>query len=86
MWETTSELIRANGGQVQLNWEVIGLATEDNRVIKVVVRDTLSGKISHHRADYVFSTMPVRELITAMSACVPEPAKKVAAGRPTVIS
>ncbi len=56
------------------------METENERVTAVMVRDEISGQLTRHQADYVFSTMPVRELITAMGKAVPEPVKEVASG------
>ncbi|MBJ6723094.1 NAD(P)/FAD-dependent oxidoreductase [Geomesophilobacter sediminis] len=80
MWETAAERIRANGGSVVLNRQVVGIETDRTRVTAVLVRNEETGEISRHGADYFFSTMPVRELITAMGDCNEEEVKKVAAG------
>jgi len=80
IWETAAEVIRANGGRVILNTRAVGIETEANRVTSVLVRDEASGQVTRHQADYIFSTMPVRELITAMGKEVPETVKEVASG------
>jgi protoporphyrinogen oxidase len=80
IWETSAEIIKANGGQVVLNTMVVAIETENDRVAAVCVRDEISGRLTRHKTDYVFSSMPVRELIAAMGNSVPEPVKAVAAG------
>ena len=80
IWETAAEVILANGGQVVLNTRVVGIETEHELITAVQVRDEVSGRVTRYQADHVFSSMPVRELITAMGDCVPEPVKEVASG------
>lgn len=80
IWETAAEVIQDNGGQLVLNARVVGIVTEDDLITAILVRDESSGQMVRHQADYVFSSMPVRELITAMGEGVPEPVKEVASG------
>lgn len=80
IWEKAAEIIRANGGQVIRNVRVVGIESENSRITAVAVRDERSGHVTRHQADYLFSSMPVRELIAAMGSDVPEAVKKVAAG------
>jgi protoporphyrinogen oxidase len=80
IWETTAEIIRANGGKVVLNSRIVGIAVENNRITSVTVRDETSGQLTQHNADYVLSSMPVRELIVAMDKYAPEPVQEVASG------
>ncbi len=80
IWEKAAEIIQANGGQVMLNNSVIGIEKESDRVTHVLVRDAISGQVTRFQADYLFSSMPVRELVAAMGNDVPESVKKVASG------
>lgn len=80
IWETAAQIIQANGGQVVLNKRVIGIEINNDMITAVRVRDENNGQVVRHQADYVFSSMPVRELITAMGDGVPEPVKEVASG------
>ncbi len=80
IWERAAEIIQANGGRVVLNSKVVGIGAESDRVSTVLVRDEISGQVTCHQADYVFSSMPVRELIATMGNDVPGPVKTVAAG------
>jgi protoporphyrinogen oxidase len=80
IWETVAEVVQANGGRVVLNSTVVAIETESNQITAVRVRDETSGLETRHQADYLFSSMPVRELIAAMGNDVPEPVKTVAAG------
>jgi len=79
LWETVAEQVGANGGEVHLGVRVVGLETEGDRVVAVRAVDR-QGKELSFAADYVISTMPVRELVEALGAAVPAPVRQVAAG------
>ena len=80
VWEKAADIIQKNGGKVTINSRVVAIETENNQIRAVQVSDEISGQLTRHQADYVFSSMPVRELIAAMGKDVPEPVKAVAAG------
>jgi protoporphyrinogen oxidase len=80
IWETAAEIIQSNGGKVVLNASVVGIDTEGDKVTAVSVRDEISGHVTRYQADYVFSSMPVRELIAAMGNGVPDSVRNVASG------
>ena len=64
LWEYVAKLVTEKGGSVQLNWRVNKLHVEGNRVTAVEATNQ-SGETQRIDADYVFSTMPVRELINS---------------------
>jgi protoporphyrinogen oxidase len=79
LWEHVADLVRQKGGEVRLGWRVTSLNVEGDRIISVEATDP--DGISHTFAsDYVFSTMPVRELIHALRAPVPDEIRAVADG------
>ena len=67
MWETVAEIINKNGGVVKTNHEIVGILLEGNRIKGVRVRDNATGNIFEDEADYFFSSMPIKDLITRMS-------------------
>lgn len=80
MWEVTADEVRARGGAVHLQTRVDRVLVEDGRVagVEAVGPD---GARQAHRADLVFSTMPVRELIGGLAGIdVPAPVAEVADG------
>ncbi|HTD95813.1 MAG TPA: FAD-dependent oxidoreductase [Edaphobacter sp.] len=83
LWEHVAELIREKGGQIHLGWRVdrIHCAVE-NGVKRVVSIDAVNdaGERQTFTGDYFFSTMPMRELVEAMDAPVPENVREVSAG------
>lgn len=80
MWEETAAQVERHGGRVVHRARVVALECSDNRVTAVQVRDESTGEISRHCGDYFFSTMPVRDLVTALGNSVPRAVQEVAAG------
>ncbi|HEX2948451.1 MAG TPA: NAD(P)/FAD-dependent oxidoreductase [Armatimonadota bacterium] len=77
LWETVAEQVVAAGGEIRGGQTVVGIATEQGRVIGVYVEDA-DGKRDLIRGDYVISTMPVRELIAAFDSGVPDAVRRIA--------
>lgn len=61
MWETAASKIIAGGGEIIYNSEVIKILAEGNRVKAVITNDE-----RELTADYVISSMPVKQLTEAM--------------------
>jgi protoporphyrinogen oxidase len=79
LWEHVAEQIQEQGGEVLLGWRVTRLFFEGDAVTAVeAVND--SGQRRRFDADYVFSTMPVRELIDAMDTPIPAEVREVSDG------
>ena len=74
MWETVAEIITKNGGVIKTNHEIVGILLEGNRIKGVRVRDNATGNLFEDEADYFFSSMPIKDLITRM---VPLPDKNI---------
>jgi protoporphyrinogen oxidase len=79
LWEHVADLITQKGGEIHLGWKVDRIHCEGDRVVSIDAvnvageRQTLAG-------DYFFSTMPMRELVEAMDAPVPDNVREVSAG------
>ncbi len=82
MWETVAEEVRRLGGKIYLNTSAEGIEIDGaNRVVGVRALHTVSGNTMNLAGDYVFSTMPVKQLVQKMNgAPVPDEVKEVAAG------
>lgn len=65
MWEEVAREVVARGGQVRMDERVVALAREGDRITSVTTR-TAGGTESTYSGDYVFSTMPVRDLMRAI--------------------
>jgi protoporphyrinogen oxidase len=79
LWEHAAAQIRAQGGEIHLGWRATRLLLQGNVITAVeAVSDT--GEHRRFPADYVFSTMPVRELIDAMDTSIPDEVREVSDG------
>jgi protoporphyrinogen oxidase len=79
LWEHVAGLVREKGGEVLLGWKVDGIHCDGERVISVDVVNE-AGERRTFAGEYFFSTMPMRELVRAMDAPVPENVREVSEG------
>jgi protoporphyrinogen oxidase len=79
LWEYVAELVAEKGGCVQLGWRVNKLHVIDNRITAVEAVNG-GGEVRHIEVDYVFSTMPIRELIRSIDVPVPEEIRAISDG------
>ena len=80
MWDEVARAVREKGGQVLTGWRVEALETSGDRVVAVRARHLESGAVERREADWVFSTMPIRELVRALDAPVPADVAAIADG------
>ena len=81
LWERVAELVVEKGGEIRRGSKAEGMGLVTGRVSSVSVRDTASGVVSELHPDFVFSTMPVKELFAALPpAQLPPEAAAAAAG------
>lgn len=80
MWETVADKIKLAGGSLLLNTVVTGICGDGvNKILSVEAKDNITGHTKEFKADYFFSTMPVKELICNMSILpLPEEIKEIA--------
>jgi protoporphyrinogen oxidase len=79
LWEHAADQIREQGGEILLGWRATRLFVEGDAITAVeAVSDT--GQRRRFDADYVFSTMPVRELVDAMDTPIPSDVREVSDG------
>ncbi len=80
LWEEVAARIKEKGGEIYLNTKVVGIDTSDGKVrgVKVLGRETK--EVTAVTADYLFSTMPIKELIQGMNPSPPQEVKEVADG------
>lgn len=79
LWEHVADLVTSRGGELRMGWRVNRLHVEGNRVVSVHATDN-HGATHTFPADYVFSTMPVRELIHSLDVPVPQEIRAIADG------
>lgn len=66
MWETVARRVVDRGGEVHLGHRVAGIHTEGNRVTAVDLTGA-DGSVETVTGEHVISTMPVKDLVTAMA-------------------
>jgi protoporphyrinogen oxidase len=80
LWEYVAEDVQRQGGVVETGWNVEKLRTDGFRITGVDAVSQDGTKRRTFEADYFFSTMPVKELIRALDAPVPENVRAVSEG------
>ena len=65
LWEIVADEVKARGGEIMMQCEVVGLRTQDGRIIGVEYRD-IAGDIHVLNCDYALSTMPIKDLVAAI--------------------
>lgn len=75
MWEKTRDMIRENGGSVQMRSEVIGVNRVENRVTSIDVRrwnhDGSQGPVERVEGEHFINSMALRDLIAVMEPPAP---------------
>jgi protoporphyrinogen oxidase len=83
LWEHVADQICQRGGEIHMGWRVDRIhCSVEGGVKRVVSIDAVNqeGERRTFAGDYFFSTMPMRELVEAMDAPVPEKVREVSAG------
>src|SRR5271165_1521451 len=79
LWEYVAALVTEKGGEVRRGWRADKLHVEGKSIISVeAVR--ANGERETIPADYVFSTMPVRDLVHSMDVPPPAEIREIAEG------
>ncbi|OAV66379.1 hypothetical protein Barb6XT_01962 [Bacteroidales bacterium Barb6XT] len=77
LWEAVASDIKENGGEVLINNKVAGIRIENNRAVSVEIEE--NGLIHTIPCDYLFSSMPVKDLIHSLRNIeIPEKVKQIA--------
>jgi protoporphyrinogen oxidase len=79
LWEHAAELVKKGGGEIHFGIHIDRINVEGNKVISVEGLND-AGERVRYAGDYFFSTMPVRDLIRAVSTPVPAEVIEVSEG------
>ncbi len=79
MWEEVARKVMEMGGQVYMKQAVSQLEVSGNRICGVTTSDA-QGQSSRYEADFVFSSMPVQQLIRCLRTTVPANVREVSDG------
>ncbi|UCH98637.1 MAG: NAD(P)/FAD-dependent oxidoreductase [Candidatus Aminicenantes bacterium] len=80
MWEKVAAIIKEKGGELYLDHRVVALENNHDRITGVMVKNKKTGEEFKNRPDYVFSTMPVKDLINGMVNKVPPDVHEISNG------
>lgn len=80
MWEAVADEVVKRGGTLLKKHRVTRLHAASDRVTTVDVVDLETGETQTLEADYVFSTMPVKDLIASLDADIPANVQQVTDG------
>ncbi len=78
LWEEIADFVQTNGGEIHFRHTVVGINKKDTRITGVSVRDETTESVHTKHTDFVFSTMPVRDLISGMGNDVPADVRQTA--------
>jgi protoporphyrinogen oxidase len=79
MWETCAAQLVERGGELHFSAPVTEVRISENRVCGVTVSQ-MDGTTRFYPGDYVFSSMPVRHLISCLRCDVPDNVREVSDG------
>lgn len=81
LWEEVARRVVAGGGEIRLGRRVVGLTHREDKVTELRVVDDL-GNQEVIRADYVISTMPIKDLVLGMTPPPPADVGRIASQLP----
>lgn len=64
LWETVANDVQNKSGEVHNNSEIVAIYVDNNRVVSVDVLK--NGNIVNESCDYLFSSMPIKDLVSAI--------------------
>jgi len=79
LWEHAADRVREAGGEIHLGLEIDRIFVEAGKVVRVEGVNQ-AGERATWTGDYFFSTMPVRDLVRAITPPVPAEVAEVAEG------
>ena len=80
LWEEVARQVKSYGGEIHILSNVVGVNIVGGQVLGVSVRNTVTNIITEYKCDFVLSTMPVKDLILAITPAAPDIVKKIAEG------
>ncbi len=80
MWQEVAKRVEARGGSIEYGKKAVKLHADGDRIRAVDFRDEATGGVETVEGDFVFSTMPVRDLVENLDADVPTEVRRVAGG------
>ncbi|MCQ2593892.1 MAG: NAD(P)/FAD-dependent oxidoreductase [Treponemataceae bacterium] len=75
-WETVAEEVEAKGGKIIKNTGICGLKLDNDRITELTINQ--NGEKTTVSADYIISSMPIKDLVDDMQGNVPEEVRHIA--------
>lgn len=82
MWEEVARLVEEKGGEIHMRQAVTGIQHDDKTVTGITVVNQDTDEAKTYTGDYVFSTMPVKDLVAGMGDDVPQRVLDIAEALP----
>src|ERR1035438_4380178 len=79
LWEHTAELVKKGGGEIHFGIHIDRIHVEGKKVVSVEGLNEAGERVTY-AGDYFFSTMPVRDLVRAVTRAVPAEVTEVSEG------
>lgn len=80
LWETVAEMVIERGGELVFGANVAGFKVANEQIAEVIYTNVKTGNSVALKADYVFSSMPVKHLIRAFKSSAPKVIHEVSEG------
>lgn len=80
LWEEVARRVQDMGGEIKTQARVTALKVEGDRAVSVTWTDLESGETHELEGDYIFSTMPMKELMAGLQPPPPAAAKEISDG------
>jgi len=77
LWEEAARRVKAGGGEINFSCRAVGVRTAGEKITGVAIQGS-SGKITEIKCDYLFSGMPVKELIAGLGEAAPDRIRRFA--------
>jgi len=80
LWNEVAKEVVKMGGEINLEEKVKALYTRNKKITELEINNQQTGKSKRIKADYVFSSMPVRDLILSIKNKIPSDVMEIARG------
>jgi protoporphyrinogen oxidase len=81
LWEEVAQVIKNMGGEVHMQHEAVRIETGPDSVTALTLRNHFNGEEQTFPCDYLFSTMPIKDLIERMTPTyTPQKVQDIAQG------
>jgi len=80
LWEEVANSIKINGGEIFTKHLLVGIHKKENFIVRVDVKNLETGEVFAVEGNYIFSSMPVKDLIGAFKNSVPAKVNEIAIG------